>query len=75
MLLCSDVSPRTSTGPVIEQLVYVKNLKMIVEKSQHTTRAMLILEDLHILALKGKRKAECIKQSNEEIVRFRGESQ
>ena len=40
---------------------------IVTEKSQHTTRAMLIFEDLHILALDGKWKAECIKKKNEEI--------
>lgn len=59
MLLCSDVSPRTSTEPVIEPLVYVKKLE--IERSQQTTRAMLIFEDLDIWPLEGKWKTEHIK--------------
>ena len=66
MLLCDVVSPKTSTEPAIEPRLYVKKLEMIVEKSQHTTRAMLIFGDLHILALEGSWKAEYVKQVNEE---------
>ena len=55
-MLCSDVSPRTSAEPVVGPLLNVRKSEKSVT-AKYATRAMLILDDLHILGLdrKGER--------------------
>lgn len=59
MMLCNDIPPETSTEPVVEPLLNVtKSETTVTEKSQHATRAMLIFDELRMLALDGKQSAE-----------------
>ena len=59
MTLCNDVSTRTSTEPAVEPLLKVgKSETIVTAKSQHGTRAMLIFDELRILALDGRQRVE-----------------
>lgn len=70
MMLCSNVSPGTSTESLVEPLLgLTKSDATVITKSQHDIRATLIFKCLRILALDGRQKARHHKETKRETPR------